>query len=91
MPTISQTTVLRDVEHILGSGTGVLDFAVSGETQYRTWWGGEEADWTIEDVDRVENGDEDRFLIYPEGDSFVCEIEAQAEEGNAGPVHCYCE
>ena len=91
MTSVSQKTVLDKVEHILASGTGTLDFAVEGERDYYTWRGSEEADWEVEDVARVENADEDRFVIYPEGEYFVCEIEADDEENNVGPVRCYCE
>jgi hypothetical protein len=91
MPSISQTTVVEEVEHILASGTGTLDFAVEDENDYYTWRGSEEADWEVKDVARVENADEDRFVIYPEGEYFVCEIEADGEENNSGPVRCYCE
>ncbi|GAB3680442.1 hypothetical protein GCM10028857_03170 [Salinarchaeum chitinilyticum] len=91
MPLISQETVLTDVEHILGSGGGTLDFAVAGENSYYTWHGVEDAEWSVEGVERVENDDEDRFLIYPEGDFFTCEIGADGEEHNSGPVHCYSE
>jgi hypothetical protein len=75
----------------LGSGTGTLDFAVEDENQYYTWRGAEEADWSVEDVERIENSEEDRFIIYPEDDYFTCEIEAETEEENTGPVNCYCE
>lgn len=91
MPTITESRTLREVEQILASGSGVLDFSVAGESEYYTWWGVEDADWTVEDVDRVENETEDRFIIYPEGQYFVCEIAADGEEHNKGPVHCYCE
>jgi hypothetical protein len=91
MPQVSQRTVLEGVEHILGSGNGTLDFAVEGENQYYTWRGNEDAEWDVENVDRIENAEEDRFVIYPEGEYFVCEIEAEREEGNSGPVHCFCE
>jgi len=91
MPLISKETVLTDVEHILGSGTGTLDFAVEEENSYYTWHGVEDADWTVEGVERVENDDEDRFVIYPKGDSFTCEIEADGEEHNTGPVRCHSE
>lgn len=91
MPSVSQKTVLDEVEHILASGTGTLDFAVKGENDYYTWRGSEEADWKVEEVARVENADEDRFVIYPEEEYFVCEIEADSEENNVGPVRCYCE
>ena len=91
MTSVSQKTVLDKVEHILASGTGTLDFAVKGENDYYTWRGSEEADWEVEDVARVENADEDRSVIYPEGEYFVCEIDADGEENNVGPVRCFCE
>lgn len=86
MSRITQTTRLKRVEHILGSGSGVLDFAIEGEPAYRTWEGDEVADWTVDDVDSVENADEDRFLIYPVEEYFTCEIDA-----NRGVVHCWCD
>jgi len=79
MARITQSTRLSRVQHIVGSGTGVLDFAVDGEDGYYTWDGNEDADWEIEDVASVENIDEDRFILYPEGEFFVCEIESQGE------------
>lgn len=91
MDRITQTTTLDRVEYIIGSGTGILDFAVEGESGYYTWEGNEDANWKIEDVSYVENSDEDRLLIYPEGDFFTCEIYAEAEEGNSGPVWCWSE
>ena len=91
MARITQSTRLSRVQHIVGSGTGVLDFAVDGEDGYYTWDGNEDADWEVEDVASVENIDEDRFILYPEGEFFVCEIESQGEEQNTGPVHCWCE
>jgi hypothetical protein len=91
MPLIAQKTRLDRVEHILGSGTGVLDFAVDGQSEYTTWRGTEDADWEVNDVARVENVEEDRFIIYPEGEYFICEIDADMEEGNTGPVRCWCE
>lgn len=91
MPRIAQRTTLERVEHILGSGVGTLDFAVEGESEYYTWIGTEDADWEIEDVTIVENTDEDRFILYPEGDYFTCEIAAVGEKGNDGPVHCWSE
>jgi hypothetical protein len=36
MPVIADDVVLKRVEHILGSGTGMLDFAVAGESEYYT-------------------------------------------------------
>jgi hypothetical protein len=91
MPVVSDDIVLERVEHILASGTGTLDFAVEGESNYYTWRGTENADWTVIGVDRVENDDEDRLLLYPTGDFFICEIVADAEEGNRGPVQCRSE
>lgn len=91
MSTISQKTVLREVEHILASGSGTLDFAVAGQDNYHTWNGEEDAEWTVEDAERVENVEEDRLIIYPEGNFFTCEIEAENDEFNLGPVRCYCE
>lgn len=91
MTVVSQKTVLRDVEYILGSGNGTLDFAVAGEDDYYTWNGVEDADWSVEDIKRVENVEEDRFILYPIGQTFTCEIEASEDEFNPGPVRCYCE
>lgn len=91
MPRISQTTRLDHVEHIIGSGAGILDFAVEGEDGYYTWEGNENADWEVENVDLVENGEEDRFVLFPEGEYFTCEIGAKGEEENDGPVRCWCE
>jgi hypothetical protein len=91
MTRISQTTRLERVQHIIGSGTGILDFAIEGEESYYTWDGLEDADWQIEDVASVENIEEDRFIMHPEGDFFTCEIESEEEEGNTGPVHCWSE
>jgi len=85
MSHITQTTRLERVEHILGSGTGTLDFAVEGEDSYYTWEGQEDADWDVEDVESVENVDEDRFLIQPEAAYFVCEIDAERDV-----VRCWC-
>ena len=91
MTVVSQKTVLREVEHILGSGNRTLDFAVKGEEDYYTWNGVEDADWDVEDVARVENVEEDRFIMYPADETFTCEIDASKDEFNHGPVHCYCE
>jgi hypothetical protein len=91
MPTITQKTRLDYVEHILGSGTGMLDFAVDGESGYYTWHGAEDADWEVDDVATVENADEDRFIIYSEAEYFICEIPADGEESNTGPVRCWCK
>jgi len=81
---------LDRVEHILASGTGVLDFAVAGENEYYTWDGVEDADWTVEDIERAENVEEDRLVFYPAGEFFTCEIVADGEEFNDGPVRCHC-
>jgi len=86
MSRITQTTRLECVEHILGSGSGVLDFAIETETAYRTWEGDEDADWEINDVDSVENTDEDRFLIFPQSEYFTCEIDT-----DRGVVRCWCD
>jgi hypothetical protein len=91
VPTVSQSTVLQNVEYILASGNGTLDFAVDGDDEYHTWRGHEEAEWTIEDVGRVENTDEDRLVVYPGAKYFICDIRADSEESNDGPVRCYCE
>lgn len=91
MPTISQQTVLHEVEHILASGNGTLDFAVLGEDNYYTWHGDEDSEWTVEDVDWIENVEEDRLIIYPEEEFFRCEIDSSQSEFNPGPVYCYCE
>ena len=91
MSTISQSTRLERVEHVLGSANGVLDFAVEGRNEHVTSWGTDDAEWTVEDVDRIESAEEGRFIIFPEGDYFVCEIEAESEEHNTGPVRCWCE
>lgn len=86
MREIMQPTYLERVEHILGSGSGLLDFAIEGENEPRTWIGREDAEWTIEDVDYVENIDEDRFMMHPEGEFFACEIET----GDDPTVRCWC-
>ncbi|WP_142860633.1 hypothetical protein [Salinigranum halophilum] len=91
MAVITDDIVLDQVEHILGSGTGTLDFAVSDEQEYFTWHGVEDAEWSISGVGRVENDDEDRFIMYPQGEYFHCEISATTEEGNRGPVVCRSE
>ena len=90
MGTIASDTRLERVEHILGSGTGTLDFAIEGESEYYTWHGKEDADWEIEKVSLVENDTEDRFVIYPDSEYFICEIEASDEEENVGAVRCWC-
>jgi hypothetical protein len=91
MPTITDDTRLERVEHILCSGTGILDFAMAGEKDYYTWRGNENAEWTAEGVASVENDDEDRMIIYPSGEFFVCDISADREEENSGPVRCWSE
>lgn len=88
---ISDDTVLERVEHIAGSGGGTLDFAVDGEAQIYKWQGTEDAEWQVDGVSRAENGDEDRFYLYPTGDFFTCDITADGEEYNRGPVHCWSE
>lgn len=91
MVRISGATRLDQVEYILASGTGVLDFAVEGEDGLSTWEGTEEADWEVEDAGLVENTEEDRFIIYPEGEYFVCEIESATENTEDSQVRCWCE
>jgi hypothetical protein len=91
MPVITSDRVLENVEHILSSGSGVLDFAVSGEDEYYTWWGTEKSDWEISGVGHIENAEEDRIAIYPTGDTFYCELSASGEEFNTGPVRCVSE
>ncbi len=91
MVRISQDRRFERVEHIEVSVPSVLHFGVECDSTRYTWDGVEDAEWTIDDVDYVENGDEDYFFLYPEEDYFVCEIEATREEGNLGPVHCWCE
>jgi hypothetical protein len=56
------------MEHVLGMGTGTLDFVIDGGSGYYTWHGAEDADWKIRDVATLQNEDEDRFIIYPEDD-----------------------
>lgn len=91
MGVITSDTRLDSVEHILVSGSGILDFAVSGRDDYVTWRGTEDANWTFEDVASVENVEEDRLIVYPEGEHFICEVPADGEEGNRGPVKCRSE
>jgi len=88
---IADSTVLDQVEHILASGSGTLDFAVVGENNYYTWHGREDADWTVTGVGTVENAKEDRIILYPASEFFRCEIEADGEEQNEGPVRCVSE
>ncbi|WP_232685683.1 hypothetical protein [Halobacterium zhouii] len=86
MNRITQTTRLDRVEHILGSGTGTLDFAIEGQTAYHTWEGEEDDNWDVQGIDSIKNADEDRFLIYPEGEYFMCEIDV-----DRGVVRCRCD
>jgi hypothetical protein len=88
MPTIADNLVLDRVEHILASGTGVLDFGVVGEDQYYSWWGTEDADWTVKNIGSIQNTEDDRIVFYPANDYFTCEIAADSEEDNRGPVRC---
>jgi len=85
---ISAPACLNRVRHIIGSGTGVLEFAVEGESEYYAWEGNEDADWEVDDVGQVENIEEDRFIMYPSGESFVCEVE---EGASGGVVRCWSE
>lgn len=91
MPRLAESVKLDRVHYIVGSGTGVLDFSVAGEEQYYTWDGQKAAEWNVEDVATVDNLEEDRFIMYPDGEYFMCEIEPQGDEGNLGPVTCWCE
>lgn len=91
MSRIAQNRRLDRVQHIVASGTGILDFAVEGESGYYTWDGQENADWKVDDVGYIENIEEDRFIIYPNKEFFICEIDSEREEGNDGPVRCWCE
>jgi hypothetical protein len=68
MSTITEDIVLEEVDHILVSGTGILDFSVSGDDSYYTWWGAEDSSWDVSDVERVENVEEDRIILYPEAE-----------------------
>lgn len=86
MRRVSQGTKLTRVEYILGSGTGVLDFAVQGEDDYYTWEGTENDDWSIKNVGRIENDSEDRFTVFPEEGYFTCEI--SLDEKGRETVHC---
>lgn len=81
---------LNKVEHILGSGGGVLDFAIEGQNEYETWVGPEDADWIVDGVDSVENVEEDRFVMYPEGSYFVCEIDPEGSD-DGQTVRCWSE
>jgi hypothetical protein len=90
MVEITGPTRLNRVEHIIGSGTGVLDLSVVDESEYRTWIGSENADWEITGVERVENIEEDRFIIYPEEEYFICEIEAEVGSGDSSGTRVRC-
>lgn len=89
MARIQTETRLERVEHVLGSGSGVLDFAIEGESGYYTWEADEATEWVVENVGSVENTDEDRFVIYPEDEYFTCLIEP--DTGPAGRARCWCE
>lgn len=91
MPYIDSPRQLEKVEYIEASGTGVLDFAVADRDTPLTWSGVEDADWTVEDVASVENVDEDRFVLWPQGEYFTCDIQAEQDENNLGPVRCWVE
>ena len=86
MPRVSAGTTLTQIEHILCSGTGTLDFAIEGEEQYYTWEGEEDADWTVSNVERIQNEDEDRIIIWPDEGYFSCEITLDADGREA--VNC---
>lgn len=91
MERISRGTTLTNVERILGSDSGVLDFEVADDDTYYVWEGEdrEDADWTVENVDRVENDNEDRFIMFPEGDGFTCEIDLNDDGWER--ARCWCE
>lgn len=91
MSDTGQERRLERVEHILGSGTGVLDFAIDGQNQYETWVGLEDAEWTVDGVESVENAEEDRFIMYPEGDYFICEITSEESSDEKEVVQCWSE
>jgi len=90
MERIAQDTKLTGVERIVGSGTGTIDFEL-GNGELYIWDGAEDADWSVKNIDYIENGAEDRIVMHPEGEHFVCEISADGEEYNEGPVRCWCE
>lgn len=87
MVRVSAPACLDRVRHIVGSGTGVLEFAVEGESEYYTWEGSEDADWEVDGIGRVENIEEDRFIMYPSSEYFVCEIELTSDAGSL--VRCW--
>ena len=43
------------------------------------WDNQEDTGWQIEDLTSVENIDEDRSIMYPEGEIFVWDIESESE------------
>lgn len=91
MVVLSDSRTLERVEYIR-VGNGVLDFAIEGENHEYTLWCSENADWTIETPGIVENSTEDRFLVKPpKGEHFICEITADGEERNEGPVRCWID
>lgn len=48
---------------------------------YNTWDSLEDADWQVEDVASVENVEEDRFTMYPEGDFLLVRLNLTAMKG----------
>jgi hypothetical protein len=82
---------LREVERVPGSGSGVLDATVVGEGACYTWDVPEDTDRVVENLRRVESTEEYRLLLCPEGNSFVCELSAEADERDAESVRCYHE
>ena len=89
MTQITAPKRLERVEHILASGTGTLDFAIEGDSHYLTWEGAEDAKWTVDDVATVENTDEDRFILYPKGEFFTCEITSSGDGETQQTVYCH--
>jgi hypothetical protein len=61
--------------------------------EYYRWDGREDADWEITGVERIENIEEDRVIIYPKGEYFVCEIDVASDTGavTENCVHCWSE
>jgi hypothetical protein len=87
MPRVSAETELKHVEYISASGRATLDFAVKDKDDYHTWEGDkEDSDWTVENIQRVENGSEDRFVIFPEEDYFTCRI--TYDDNGEEVAHC---
>jgi len=74
----------------MGSGTGVLEFAVEGEREYYTWEGSEDEKWEVNDVGQVENIEEDRFIMYPAGEYFICEIELISDSKDVDESRARC-